>query len=215
MPACTVCRSVSGGSLRNPARRHARAILLSCVRSWRCARQYARPPTAAARQKAPPSRMCLQVRMTKRGGPLPRARREEGATSGNGPPRLVIRTCKHILEGGAFCRAAAVGGRAYCRAHLQLRTQLGRMARAGRRAGFLKLPPLTDLQTVQAGMVKLQVALAGGHLDDGRARLLRYGLRQMAADFRFLEQWPASEQTRKSKQLYQIDISHYESNSYP
>src|SRR5271157_6066081 len=124
----------------------------------------------------------------KSGARWPRARREEGATSDNGPPRLVIRTCRHILERGAFCRAAALGGRAYCRAHLQLRTQLSKMARACRPAGFLKLPPLTDLQTVQAGMVKLQVALAGGHLDDGRARLLRYGLRQMAADFRFLEQ---------------------------
>ena len=124
----------------------------------------------------------------KSGARWPRARREEEVTSDNGPPRLVIRTCRHILDGGAFCLAAAVGGRAYCRAHLQLRTQLSKMARACRRAGFLKLPPLTDLQTVQAGMVKLQVALAGGHLDDGRARLLRYGLRQMAADFRFLEQ---------------------------
>jgi len=143
----------------------------------------------------------------------PRARREEGATSGNGPPRLVIRTCKHILEGGAFCRAAAVGGRAYCRAHLQLRTQLGRMARAGRRAGFIKLPPLVDMQAVQVGMTRVRAALAGGHLDDGRARVLRYALRQMAANFRFLEQWPASEQTRKSKQLYQIPITAYNSST--
>ena len=89
------------------------------------------------------------------------------------------------------------------------------MARAGRRAGFIKLPPLVDMQAVQVGMTRVRAALAGGHLDDGRARVLRYALRQMAANFRFLEQWPASEQTRKSKQLYQIDISHYESNSYP
>jgi len=149
------------------------------------------------------------------GARWPRARREDEATSNNGPPRLVIRTCRQILEGGAFCRAAAVGGRAYCRAHLQLRTQLGKMARARRRAGFLKLPPLVDMQAVRVGMTRVRVALAGDHIDAGRARLLRYALRQMAANLRFLEQWPASEQTRKSKQLYQIDISHYESNSYP
>lgn len=55
-------------------------------------------------------------------------------------PRLIIRTCKHILESGACCRQPAVAGRKYCRAHLELRLRRRKMARARRRHSGLQLP---------------------------------------------------------------------------
>jgi len=117
-----------------------------------------------------------------------RAGRKESAGA-SGPPRLIIRTCKHILESGAFCQAAAVGGRAYCRAHLVVRVRHSKMARARRRAGILKLGELSSLQGVQAGLKQVQVALEAGHVDEGCARVLRWGLRMVASDLRFQDQW--------------------------
>jgi hypothetical protein len=146
------------------------------------------------------------------------AARAEGAAGKLGPavtsPRLIIRTCKHILESGSFCRAAAVGGRAYCRAHLRLGVRRGKMARARRRAGVLELPPLTDMQAVQVGITRVRVALAADHIDADCARLLLWAMRQAAANLRFIELWPASQQTHKSKRFYQMDINHYDSISY-
>ncbi len=142
-----------------------------------------------------------------------------------GCPRLIIRTCKHILESGAVCQAAALGGRAYCRAHLQLGVLRGKMARARRRGGILKLPLLVDLQAVEAGMARVRTAQDGGHVGEVRARLLRYGMRQFAADLRFMANESAASPSpdpgtsanrglqggkvskRKSKQDYQIPIS--------
>ena len=136
-----------------------------------------------------------------------------------GPPPLIIRTCRHIKDGGAFCEAAALGGRAYCRAHLSFRTRYRKMARACRRAGRLKLPPLTHMRGVQAGITQVRVAQAAGHIDAIRARLLRRALRLMAANFSFLtrSQAPQGAEMRhqyekdKSKQVYHIPINHSKS----
>ena len=117
-----------------------------------------------------------------------RAGRKESAGA-SGPPRVIIRTCKHILESGAFCQAAAVGGRAYCRAHLVVRVRHSKMARARRRAGILRLPELSDLQAVQSGLKQVRVALDAGHLDEGRARLMRWAMRMIATDLRFQQSW--------------------------
>ncbi len=141
-------------------------------------------------------------------------------------PRLIIRTCRHIKDSGAFCRQAAVGGRKYCRAHLLLRERLRRMARAHRRAGVLKLPRLTDLRAVEAGTAQVRVALAADHIDAGLARLLLWAMRQIASDMRFIERQEALSQGGptatnrrlaagdKFNQHYHIAISYSGSNFY-
>lgn len=136
-----------------------------------------------------------------------------------GPPPLIIRTCRHIKESGAFCEAAALGGRAYCRAHLSFRTRYRKMARACRRAGRLKLPPLNHMREVEAGITQVRVAQAAGHIDAIRARLLRRALRLMAANIPLLARQqalqgtesgrtPIAHRRNKSKQVYQIPINH-------
>jgi hypothetical protein len=138
------------------------------------------------------------------------------------PPPLIIRTCRHIKKSGASCEAAALGGRAYCRAHLRLRTRCRKMARACRRAGRLKLPPLNHIRGVEAGITQVRVAQAAGHIDAIRARLLRRALRLMAANLPSLArqqalqgtetgQPPSAHRRNKSKQVYQIPINHSKS----
>ena|SRR5271165_6752869 len=68
-------------------------------------------------------------------------------------PRMIIRTCKHILDRGVFCRAPAMNKRDYCHAHLRLRQCGWRMARAGRRMACLKLPLLVDMSAVRTAKV--------------------------------------------------------------
>ena len=61
------------------------------------------------------------------------------------------------------------------------------MARARRRAGFLKLPPPIDLQSVRTLHTRLRVLEEGGHIDASSAHLLRWAMRQFAANLRFLK----------------------------
>ena len=144
------------------------------------------------------------------------------------PPRLVIRTCKRIQESGTFCQAAAVGSRSFCRAHLRLDLRRRKMARARRRAGFLKLPPLMDMAVIQVGMARVQVALEADHIDAGCARLLHWAMRMAVTNLRFVEQQGLTSSFgagakgldrshragRKPKQLYQMQINPCDSMSY-
>jgi len=141
-----------------------------------------------------------------------------------GSSRLIIRTCRHILDGGDVCQAAAVGGRTYCRAHLVLRVRCRKMARARRRAGMLKLPPLMNLPAVQVGITKVRVALAANHIDPDRARLLRWAMRIAATNLRRIEQQKQLSHSfvekqmtammNKSKRIYRIHLSHFNSRGY-
>lgn len=150
---------------------------------------------------------------------------EQKSAATTGPPRVIIRTCRHILESGGVCRQAAVGGRTYCRAHLVLRVRCRKMARARRRAGFVKLPPLIDPQAVQVGITRVKVALAAEHIDPDRARLLRWAMRIAATTLRRLdlqkEQPPYSVVARqfttmpgKSKHPYGIRLTRFDSRGY-
>jgi len=158
------------------------------------------------------------------------AGREGESAVAVGLPRLVVRTCRHIKQSGTFCQAAAIGGRAYCRAHISLRVRWRKMARARRRAGFLKLPPLMDMSAVRAGAVRVQIALEAGHIDAGWARLLRWAMRMAATNLRFLRHQQgqrlgpvtaaaigsgrSTTVKYKSKQLYQMQINPYDSIGY-
>jgi len=133
-------------------------------------------------------------------------------------PFLVIRTCKHIKDNGALCQAVAQKGSAYCHHHLLLRQRRLKMARAGRAASCLKLPLLEDMKSIQVALARVQVALEAGHIEESRARLLRWGLRLAATNLRHIERMeqlqsgpaettPALAQSRKSNNLYQMPIT--------
>ena len=92
------------------------------------------------------------------------------------------------------------------------------MARAGRRAEVLKLLPLVDMRAVQVNLARVRAALEAGHLDQDRARLMRWGLRQAAENLSFMQQMEqvqpsstkmtaAQEMPRKSKRIYQMPVT--------
>ncbi len=110
--------------------------------------------------------------------------------AGQTEPRLIIRTCKHILDRGVFCRAPAMNKRDYCHAHLRLRQCRWRMARAGRRLACLKLPPPVDMQAVRTTTVRVRAALAGGHIDPSWARLMLWAMQLATANLRYMERRP-------------------------
>ena len=113
-------------------------------------------------------------------------------------PRLIIRTCKHILDRGTFCRAPAMNKRNYCHAHLRLRRCRWRMARAGRRLACLKLPPPVDMQAVRTTTVRVRAALAGGHVDPSWARLMLWAMQLATANLRYMERRLASQRQFRS-----------------
>jgi len=113
-------------------------------------------------------------------------------------PRLIIRTCKHILDRGRFCRAPAMNKRDYCHAHLRLRQCRWRMARAGRRLACLKRPPLVDMQAVRTTTVRVRAALAGGHIDPESARLMLWAMQLAATNLRSMERRLASRRQFRS-----------------
>lgn len=132
-------------------------------------------------------------------------------------PFLVIRTCKHIKDHGALGQAAALRGSRYCLHHVQLHKRSSKMARAGRRAGTLKLLPLVDMHAVQINLARVRAAVEAGHLNQERARLMRWGLRQAAENLLFMQQTgqvepsptrmtTAREPPRKPKRIYQIPV---------
>jgi len=155
---------------------------------------------------------------------LPAAKKDETKVAGQ--PRLIIRTCRHILESDKLCRQPAVRGRKYCRAHILLQVQRRSRARAHRRNGRFRLPPRMDLQGVQAGLARVQVALDAGHIESGRARSLRSALRLIASCTRSIEGKraapPAEEAGRhkrpsgaaKSNANYELAISCLDSRRY-
>src|SRR5271166_6370698 len=100
-------------------------------------------------------------------------------------PRVIIRLCAHMLESGRLCRQPAVRGRRHCRAHIALQVRRHRMARAHRRAGRLKLPPMTDMLGVQAGLARVRSALAAGYIEPELARSLASALHLAAT----LDRW--------------------------
>src|SRR5271157_16035 len=99
-----------------------------------------------------------------------------------------VKLCLHVKEDGVFCHCPALGGRQYCYRHLRLRGQQMRMARAiaQRQPYHLVLPPLEDMNAVQAALTHVTAALTAGLLERRRAGLLLYALQQAASNLRFL-----------------------------
>jgi hypothetical protein len=98
--------------------------------------------------------------------------------------------CGHIRENGVFCGRPALHQRHYCYQHLRLRGQQMRMARAlaQRQPYRLNLPPLDDVPGVQAALDQVTRAMGLGLLEQRRAGMLLYALRQASCNLRFLAQ---------------------------
>jgi len=103
---------------------------------------------------------------------------------------------------GVFCQIAALSGRQYCYRHLRLRGQQMRMARAiaQRQPYHVVLPPLDDMQAVQATLAHVAAALSAGLLERHRAGLLLYTLQQASSNLRFLARAQAKAQAQAQAQ---------------
>jgi len=100
--------------------------------------------------------------------------------------------CRHIKEDGFFCQAPALRGRDYCHHHLRSLGRRMRMARAlARREPYrIVLPLLDDMNAVLVANMQVLDALSAGLVEDKRARLMLYGLRQVAINLRSLRAAP-------------------------
>jgi hypothetical protein len=103
-------------------------------------------------------------------------------------PRLIIRTCAHILESGRLCRQPAVGSRRHCRHHIVLQVRWHRMARARRRLACLRLPSVLDQHGIQVGLARMRAAVEGGYFEPEDARTVQFALR-LAASLAPAVQW--------------------------
>ena len=94
---------------------------------------------------------------------------------------LIIRTCHHILSSGLRCRRAAVRGRACCRHHLDARTRLHNMARAGRRTLFLRWRVPDSRRDLACNRAEFSRVLATGRIDIETARMIFWAMDLTAA----------------------------------
>jgi|SRR5450755_2332603 len=94
---------------------------------------------------------------------------------------LIIRTCHHILSSGLRCRGAAVRGRACCRHHLDARTRLHNMARAGRRTLILRWHVPDSRRDLACNRAEFSRVLATGRLDFDTARMIFWAMDLTAA----------------------------------
>jgi len=129
------------------------------------------------------------------------ANSEERTDSGEKPTankkERPVKLCLHVMGDGVFCQIAALSGRPYCYRHLRLRGQQMRMARAiaQRQPYQVVLPPLDDMQAVQAALAHVAAALSAGLLERHRAGLLLYTLQQASSNLRFLARAQAQAQS--------------------
>jgi len=120
--------------------------------------------------------------------PLPLNPRTE-AVGACGPPRLIIRTCDHMLKNGHRCGGAACRGQHLCRHHLDLRSRRLRMGRAERQIHLrFTVPLLQDRQSVRLAAARVRYAVDAGHMDPSVAQQLFFALRLASGNLRFLEQ---------------------------
>jgi hypothetical protein len=99
--------------------------------------------------------------------------------------------CQHVKENGTFCTSPALRSRKYCYFHLRWRGRRLSLAQA-RSQGKpwnLVLPPLEDMQAVQASLIQVVEALAAGCLDPQRAGLILYGLQQASTNLKSMQGW--------------------------
>ena len=103
-------------------------------------------------------------------------------------------TCRHVKEDGTYCGSPALRDREYCYYHLTERGRRLRRARALRD----NLPYRIDIQSldnpyaVRAALTDIVQALAAGQLDARIAGKMLYGIQQVTAANRRIEQMEAA-----------------------
>src|SRR5271157_2394312 len=94
---------------------------------------------------------------------------------------LIISTCRHILSDDRRCQGAAVRGRACCRHHLEARTRLHNMARAGRRTLLLRWRVPDSRRDLTRNRAEVSRVLATGRMDFDTARMIFWAIDLTAA----------------------------------
>jgi hypothetical protein len=115
---------------------------------------------------------------------------------------LIIRTCSHILPDGRHCRGAAVRGRARCRHHLDARTRLHNMARAGRRTLILRWRVPDSRRDLARNRAEVSRVVATGRIDFDTARMLFWAMDLTAASL------PA-EPTTRFRRSHNSNVSYH------
>jgi hypothetical protein len=94
-----------------------------------------------------------------------------------------------VKEDGISCHSPALRGLGYCHFHLRYKGHRLRTWRNRQHLGgwhFTKRS-MNSQYTIAANLKRVEMALAGGCSDPGRVRLIGYGLRQAAANLRYME----------------------------
>ena len=119
---------------------------------------------------------------------------------------LIIRTCRHILPDGRHCHGAAVRGRACCRHHLDARTRLHNMARAGRRSLLLRWRVPDSRLDLARNREEVNRVVATGRLDSQTARMLFWALDLTAASLP-LERSPRPHRAHNPNVFYHVPVN--------
>ncbi len=119
---------------------------------------------------------------------------------------LIIRTCRHILPDGRHCQGASVRGRACCRHHLDARTRLHNMARAGRRSLLLRWRVPDSRLDLARNREEVNRVVATGRLDSQTARMLFWALDLTAASLP-LERAPRLRRAHNPNVFYHVPVN--------
>jgi hypothetical protein len=114
--------------------------------------------------------------------------------------RMKVELCHHVKEDGISCHSPALRGRGYCFFHLRYKGYPLRTWRNRHRIGGWRFKPSMahNLKAVEASLKRVEIALSSGNcVDPERARIIRYGLRLMAADLRRQQHQPSRDQDTK------------------
>ena len=102
---------------------------------------------------------------------------------------MPVELCHHVKEDGISCHSPALRGLGYCHFHLRykghpLRTWRNRHRICG---WHFTRRSVGSQYAIAAYLKRVEMALASGCSDPERVRLIRWALRQMATDARYME----------------------------
>lgn len=102
---------------------------------------------------------------------------------------MPVELCHHVKEDGISCHSPALRGEGYCYFHVRYKGHPLRTWRNLRRlcGWHFTRRSMSSLSGIEAHLKRVEMALASGCPDPQRARLIRYGLRQMATNARYME----------------------------
>lgn len=103
--------------------------------------------------------------------------------------------CRHIRTTGRRCQAPALKEQAWCFFHYKLHARHREVRPIGKGPGpgALDLPAIEDADAVQVALSLVLSALAGGKIDDKRARAIFHGLSLATRNLHELTPLPTSD----------------------